>query len=505
MPVTSPSSSTLPHPPRPPRPPRPLPGSVLIIGSGVFGLSTAWALTRRDAFRETAITVVDRSTDPDVFPSRDAASVDASRIIRADYSDPFYAALADEALAEWRKQGPDDLGGEGRYTESGLVLVADEPTAAAPAAPGQAAKMTGMGYVKSSWANVAALAVDRPELRGQPCVLPTADAIRDAVGTGGSSGSWGYLNRASGWADADASMRWLLARVRATGRVRFVNGTVVSLRHDGDRVTGAVLDDGAALSADLTILSAGAWSGSLVDLAGHAVATGQVLGYLTLTDEEQAQLQGMPVLLNLSTGLFIIPPRGRELKVARHAYGYLNPTTSLLPLRASAMADGPEPLVSVPLTAATRPDLVIPSEGSEALRSALREMIPIPGLRPALLAHPVVLVLGHPDGRLPRRPPPDAGGAVRRHGRQRPRLQVPPRAGRQDRRLRRGSVPSPVPGQVVLETRRPRYGLERSRDGRRQPRRAAGSSARRRATQVTPDMREARADVCWMVLVYLPV
>jgi len=365
-----------------PPPPRSLPSSILIIGSGVFGLSTAWAFTRRPAFDAASITVVDRSPDAGVFPSRDAASVDTSRIIRGDYADPAYAALAAEALVEWRKQGPADLGGAGRYTESGLVLVADE------AAPGPLTKKTGMTYVRSSWANVVALARDAPGPQPRVRELPTPAAIRDAVGTGGASGCWGYLNEGSGWADADASMRWLLARVQATGRVRFVHGTAAALHHAEGRVAGAVLDDGGRLSADLTIVSAGAWSGSLVDLSGRAVATGQVLGYLRITEEEQARLAAMPVLLNMSTGLFVIPPRGGELKVARHAYGYLNPTTSLRPLGTTASTvDGPGPTVSVPLTAATQADLTIPDEGSEALRAALREMIPLPGLHDRPFSH----------------------------------------------------------------------------------------------------------------------
>src|ERR1700712_2205203 len=98
------------------------PPSILILGSGVFGLSTALALSTRPSFKHTTITVLDRSP----FPSPDGSSVDTSRIIRADYSDPAYASLAASAQEIWRQQGPSDLGGEGRYSESGLVLAADK-------------------------------------------------------------------------------------------------------------------------------------------------------------------------------------------------------------------------------------------------------------------------------------------------------------------------------------------------------------------------------------------
>ncbi len=151
------------------------PASVLVIGSGVFGLSTAEALSRRPEFASTTITVVDRGSgsgggdDAQHFPARDAASIDSSRIIRPDYADPAYAALAAEAQEYWRgtkrrmvgdaaaaaaaADDDDYIGGGGRYTECGLVVVADN----VPAGSSAAGKKTGMDYVRESWENVRAL------------------------------------------------------------------------------------------------------------------------------------------------------------------------------------------------------------------------------------------------------------------------------------------------------------------------------------------------------------
>ncbi|KAK3292565.1 FAD dependent oxidoreductase [Chaetomium fimeti] len=387
MAAASSSSSSLPSS-RPFSPP----SSILIIGSGVFGLSTALALARRDAFSQCSITVVDRSdpSQPGTFPSPDAASIDTSRIIRADYADPAYTALGDEAQVQWRKQEtPADLGAQGRYHEAGLLLVGDlAPPApsAAPASGGLKPKLTGLDYARMSWANVVSLASKDPALAARVRELPNPDAIREALGTGGSSGSWGYINNNSGWGNAGAAMAWSFDQVQQTGRVDFVPGTVVSLERAEDTVTGAKLSDGRVLSADLVIVAAGAWTGGLVDLAGQAVATGQVLAYMDITEAEQEELGKMPVILNLSTGLFIIPPTDRVLKIGQHAYGYLNPVTPsnpplpLSPTSATTTQTQTPTPISLPLTALTDPDLNIPARAAADLRGALREMIPWPAL-----------------------------------------------------------------------------------------------------------------------------
>ncbi|KAI1633691.1 FAD dependent oxidoreductase [Biscogniauxia mediterranea] len=364
-----------------PPPPYTPPSSILIIGSGVFGLSTALSLAQRPLFAGTRITVLDRSPEAGVFPASDASSVDSSRIVRADYADPAYASLAARAIAQhWRR--PDGLGGGGRYAESGLLI-----------AGGGDGEGNGLAYVRRSYDNARAL--------GAPVrALPSPADVRAASGTGAAfgGGGWGYLNAGSGWADAAACMRWMHARAVETGRIAFVNGTaerlLVSSNDDGQRrvVTGVRLlakeakneneNENETLSADLVVVAAGAWTPALVDLSGQAVATGQVIGYVRITEEEQARLGANPVLLDLTDGLFVIPPRDCVLKVARHSYGYLNPTTVAHPPLGNPDPQGlllpppPSKTVSLPLTHLDDANLEIPEEGKAALREGLRKLVP---------------------------------------------------------------------------------------------------------------------------------
>ncbi|KAH0548296.1 hypothetical protein GP486_008006, partial [Trichoglossum hirsutum] len=255
------------------------PSSILINGSN--SVSTALALSRRPKYFRTSITVLDKSP----FPSSDGSSIDSSRIIRADYSDPAYASLAAEAQALWRGH----WGEEGRYSESGLVVVADEGKT---------------DYVWKSLGNVKALqnAKDKVELKERRDIDRT-------MGTGGGSGTWGYVNWNSGWADAEAGIRYARRLCEETGRIQFLTAEVVRpLRKDG-RVIGVELKHHQNLLADLVVLATGAWTGKLVDLRGRAEASGQVVAYVELTAQEQKRLEKIPVLLNFSTGMFITPPR----------------------------------------------------------------------------------------------------------------------------------------------------------------------------------------------------
>lgn len=284
--------------------------------------------------------------------------------IVTDYADPAYAALADKAQNIWRQSSsPDSLGGSGRYTESGLTLVANTSS-------------NGLPYVRSSYENVIALNKGTPA-EGSVHELKSRQEISNRVGTGGYSGDWGYINTCSGWADAEASMVWLRGQVEATKRVDFKVATVTSLLFSPtNSVQGVKLSDSTTLTADLTILATGAWTPSLIDLRGRCQATGQVLSYLPITDEEQERLGKMSVFLNMSCGMFIIPPRNNLLKVARHGYGYSNPVSIPNPEPISPSNPDKNITVSRPLTKLDTPNLWIPTEGEEACKKALTEMIP---------------------------------------------------------------------------------------------------------------------------------
>jgi sarcosine oxidase/L-pipecolate oxidase len=257
--------------------------------------------------------------------------------------------------------------------------------------------------------NVRALEAIELEKKGSSAtrikILDSYEDLTTVTGTGGASGTHGYLNPYSGWADAEASMRYLRKRVIACNRVAFVTVPVERLlfSDDNTRCTGVQMEDGNFLTADLTILAAGAWTPTLLDLRGRVTATGQILTYYEVSPTEAEALSKFPTQLNMSNGMFVIPPPSPSkpsspaaphskdgkfyLKIARHAYGYTNPTTITHPEDPSQGTI----TVSTPHTnpQSVRAAQTIPKEGLVACRDYLHCIFPPSSPFAAIAERPV--------------------------------------------------------------------------------------------------------------------
>ncbi|KAH8820872.1 FAD dependent oxidoreductase [Xylogone sp. PMI_703] len=351
-------------------PPTKPPKSIIIIGAGVFGLSTALALSRRPAYSSAKITLLEASPS---HPNPTGSSVDTSRIIRADYPQLAYARLALEAQEAWRNRSENGWGGQGRYTESGFALVADRGSA-------------GYEYVRKTMENIRQVLGEdgdaelRRAVGGKIEVLEGAEEVRRVTG-GALGGDWGYVNWGSGWADAEGGVRYAMEKLDKERVEVRIGAEVESLVYGNESegkgkdmgamaaaVTGVKLAGGQQLPADLVVLATGAWTGKLVDLRGRAVATGQVLTYMDITEQEQDILSRRPVVMSHTSGIYVIPPRNRVLKIARHGFGYRNPVAVQDP---SPGAPAGEIEVSVP-----RVGISVPAEGYEACHKILESVLP---------------------------------------------------------------------------------------------------------------------------------
>ncbi|KAH8897440.1 sarcosine oxidase [Thozetella sp. PMI_491] len=328
--------------------------SVLIVGSGVFGLSLAYELVARRKYSN--VTVVDRFLPPVV----DSSSVDISRIIRSDYADPLYEALGREAVAAWR-----DPEYSAHYHESGFAMITNQP---------ENLYMTGVRKAqKAQGGRDTVQLFDHHHADGElKARYPGLEAnFRGYMAT---------LNPEGGWADAAGSIRSLAERAAIAG-VSFVTGkrgTVTRLEFDAHkRVLGVHVASGTFIPAVHVVLATGAWTDAVVDGVDHAVlASAQPVGFIQLTPAEAERLRKMPVITNMDTGVFCFPPTpdSHIMKVARHGYGY---TT-----RYTTEQHGNRMVSSPKRDGNNATSQFLPEEAEKALREGVRHFFPSISDRP---------------------------------------------------------------------------------------------------------------------------
>ncbi|KAJ7076830.1 FAD dependent oxidoreductase [Mycena belliarum] len=314
----------------------------LIVGSGCFGLSTAFELLQRGW---TDVTVIDKS---DTLPAPDGASNDLNRIVRTSYSDPFYSKLAQDAIESWKNREE----WKDTYHESGVLVLGE-------------ARDSGLDYKQKSYLNDLEMGLRIVPLDDQSAiqqVFPSATPVGDFFH------HTGYLNRDSGWANAGQGIRLLIDKIAALNGKIVAGKGVVQLIEQGLKTTGVRCTDGTIFEADLIIIATGSWTASAfpnVPTGDIFRATGQCIAMIQLTEEEGDRYRTCPVVLDFETGFYIFPPNESNLvKMAVHSAGYTHSTG--------------ESSISTPRTITSDSDagLLIPKANVKELRDHLRMVYP---------------------------------------------------------------------------------------------------------------------------------
>lgn len=311
--------------------------SIIIVGAGVFGLSTARELSKRGY---SNITVLDRFPPPAI----DGSSVDISRVIRPDYADDFYARLGLEAMEGWEKEY------SAYFHRSGLLCATQDLK---------------HPYLEDSKKNLQRLGKEVHSFEGNEA------RHRYPAIHGDLSRTKGYSNTACGWADAEGSVRYL-ARQCALAGVSFFSGprgTVTGILFNGNKAVGVQTKAQIPVLGDYVVIATGAWTPHLLNMSQVSVSDAQPVGFMQLTPEEAKDMQGCPVMIDLSTGWFAFPPTPGTniLKMARHGYGY-----EVVRKSQSNGADVSAPEVNRDNSSST----FIPEDAEKALRDGLALFLP---------------------------------------------------------------------------------------------------------------------------------
>jgi len=280
-------------------PPQPLPGigrngqdgamekrpTALILGAGIMGLCTAWALLRQGF----AVHVLDQVAPPNPAGS----SVDHHRLIRHAYgAQRGYMRMVDEAYAAWDRLWADL--GEVLHVPTG-VLALDEAEGAWLRETRAALRADGRAHEDMT---AAAVEARFPYLSGA--------GIRDAL-----------FCPAGGV---------LLAERIVAGRARHVQaqGAVIEVARvtalDAARAS-VTLGGGATRGADVLVVAAGPWIPRLLpEIATRVTPSRQVVVRLEAPSAAWAQA---PMLLDLAVegGFYLVPPvAGTPIKIGDHSF-----------------------------------------------------------------------------------------------------------------------------------------------------------------------------------------
>lgn len=275
--------------------------SVLIVGAGTFGTSTAYHLATnyKDASR---VTVIDQSPSP----PEPAAAIDVNRIIRTDYPSTLYCRLAFEAIHAWfwsLELGP-------FFHKTGWVMMDEE------------------GSDLSE--RVHKVFKDRGSTQTEDVPLDQLGERWDILKSTDIKGFQNaYWNPEAGWCDAAGATARYMEAAEKRG-VKRVTGQVTELLLDSDsgRIEGVRTADGQHLTADKIVLAAGAWTSSLLSpiedslsipdqdrVERQVQATGRVAAYYKMSDAEVEQLSKakMPVVVYGGQGEVMPPSSDKKL------------------------------------------------------------------------------------------------------------------------------------------------------------------------------------------------
>lgn len=319
---------------------------IIIVGAGIFGLSTALNLVEQGY---SSVTVLDRS----VPPVPDGSSNDISRVIRFDYGDKIYAQIAKEAYDLWKTPEYRDA-----FHETPCMWISQESTPEQPVQPG------GVEYRIKTQQVLTELGQEWHPVRSWE---EAREKFPTFTGKSDIPGFEAFYNTSAGWADAGLGVSQLLTRCVAAGvsLVTGPSGHVEDFEKAPDgTVKAARTANGNRIPGDRFIVATGAWTSNLIPAWNSMLASAQVVGYLRLTHDEIAQLRDLPIYFNFSTGFFCFPPHEATgyLKVACHGYGYTRSSSSTLS--------------APPGAAVSSRANFIPEDGVKRLLAGIKDILP---------------------------------------------------------------------------------------------------------------------------------
>jgi sarcosine oxidase/L-pipecolate oxidase len=297
-----------------------LESTILIIGAGTWGCSTALHLARRGFKNVTVL-------DPYELPSPISAGNDVNKIVEQG------ASL--QVIEMWtlaKVLGSLEDTEDGGAVSQKLLQMASEGLANDPVFKPY---YHDTGYIIAAHTPEGLEQLTKREMLDQKADfewLDTPEAFRKTMPEGVLTGDFpgwkgGYKKDGAGWVFARGALMSAYYEAKRLG-VKFITGEkgVVTklVEKDGD-IVGAEITDGTQYLASTTILAAGAQAPSLLDFKDQLRPTAWTLAHIKMTPEECKLYKNLPVLFNIESGFFMEPDEEKgELKMCDEHPGYCN-------------------------------------------------------------------------------------------------------------------------------------------------------------------------------------
>jgi sarcosine oxidase / L-pipecolate oxidase len=251
----------------------------LIVGSGVFGASTAYHLAK--TMRRCRVILIEKSS----WAKQCGASIDVNKIIRVEYEDPVYLRLALRAQKAWRETPP-----WSEFFHPAEKLTVGELDSQKRIL----ARMHQLGIDTDA----SIISVDETKQR-YPGIFEEM-AFHDCRET--------YLNPHSGWAEATPALAKVIEEAVQLG-VDLVQANVsrILFNNSGDCV-GVLTEDGVTYTASRTIIATGADTAKLLaDSAPNSEAfrvenrlmgSGCVEAVVKLSPAQREEFANLPITVH---------------------------------------------------------------------------------------------------------------------------------------------------------------------------------------------------------------
>jgi sarcosine oxidase, subunit beta len=265
---------------------------VVIVGGGLEGCATAWALARRGV---TDVVIVER----DAVGSGGTGK--SSGVVRCHYGVSSLAAMATRSL-ELFENAAEILGEDIGFHQTGYVVGVGEPNVAAMRASTADQRAVGVRTEEIDHAEVQKL-------------WPVADLEPFAAFAWEERGGYG---------DAYQTAQAFAAAARRDG-VRLRQGsTVTAILADNGRATGVRLADGSTIAAGTVVLAAGPWSVPLLAELGIDLPITVHREQIVLIDPGK-DLGPVPVFSDLVSLQYVRPEASGEILFGNSDLSVLEP------------------------------------------------------------------------------------------------------------------------------------------------------------------------------------